>query len=93
MYYLANGSTDSKIIYDLFADYFKSVYTVNPVLHRSSFQLYQVLGISNVDLSLADMENALSCLDCKFSFDSAGVAHTYIFGTNTRNRARPRTFF
>ena len=27
-----------------------------------------------------------------FCFDGASVIHTYIFGTNTRNRARPRTF-
>ena len=70
MYYLDNGSTDSKIICDLFADYFKSVYTVNPVLQNSSFQLDQILDISNVDLSLADVEDALSSLDSKTSFDS-----------------------
>ena len=59
----------------LFADYFKSVYTVNPVLQNSSFQLDQILDISNVDLSLADVEDALSSLDSKTSFDSDGVAN------------------
>ena len=62
---LEYGSTDSKIICDLFADYFKSVYTVNPVLQNSTFQLDEVLDISNVDLSLEDVEDALSCLDSK----------------------------
>ena len=73
MYYLDNRSTDSKIICDLFADYFKSVYTVNPVLQNSSFQYYQILDISNVDLHLADVEDALSNL--KTSFDSDEVAN------------------
>ena len=42
MHYLDNGSTDSKIICDLFADYFKAVYTVNAVLQHSFFQLDQI---------------------------------------------------
>ena len=37
MYCLDNGSTDSKIICDMFDGYFKSVYTVNAVLQNSSF--------------------------------------------------------
>ena len=75
MYYLDNGCTDSKIICDLFADYFKSVYTVNPVLQNSSLHLDQILDISNVDLSHADVEDALSSLDSKTSYDSDGIAN------------------
>ena len=35
----------------------------------------QILDISNVDLSLKDVENALSGLDSKTSFDSDAVAN------------------
>ena len=54
---------------DLFADCFKSV------LQNSFFELDQILDISNVDLCLADVEDALSSLDSKTSFDSDGVAN------------------
>ena len=54
----------------IICDYFKSLYILNPVLQNSSFQLVQILDISNVDLSLADVEDALSSLDSKTSFDS-----------------------
>ena len=49
-----------------------------PVLQNSSFQLDKILDISNVDLSLADVENALGSLDSKTSFDSDGVANIVI---------------
>ena len=70
MYNLDNGSTDSKIICD-----FKSVYTVKPILQNSSFQLDQILDISYVELSLTGVEDALSSLDSKTSFDSNRVAN------------------
>ena len=70
MYYLDKGSTNSILIRDLFADYFQSFYAVDTVILKSSFQLDKILTIFNVDLSLADVEAALSSLDSKTSFDS-----------------------
>ena len=49
--------------------------TLNPFIQNSSFQLDQILDIPNVDLSLAAVEDALSSLDSKTSFDSDGVAN------------------
>ena len=77
MSYLDNGSSDTTVICNLFADYLKSVYTNSkPSPPLSDFSnLNTIFNISTVCLSIADVESALlaDCLPLLLIFNKSNV--------------------
>ena len=80
MFYLDNDSSDTSVICNLFADYFKSVYSnsdSSPLL-SDLFSSNPVFNISTLNLSLLDVESALLAIDDNTSLDLHGIANFFL---------------
>ena len=75
MHYNEIGSSNTTEICNLFADFFKSVYTSqsSPPSHFSN--LKPIADISQIDITLSDVKEALLSLVPKTSVDDDGIAN------------------
>ena len=77
--YLDNGSSDTSVICNWFADYFKSVYSNSDSFPLSDLSsLNPIFIISTLNLSLSDVESALLPTDDNISIDIDGMANLFI---------------
>lgn len=75
MSYSGIGSSDTNQICNFFADYFKSVYSVNSGSSSLSQNIEPMLDLSTIHFDILDIENVLSTLKNKSSLDSDGICN------------------
>lgn len=75
MFYCGNGSSEPTEICNLFADFFKSVYSSDCNMNNFHTDLEPLFDISNIELNCSDVEIALSELDIKTTLDNDGICN------------------
>lgn len=78
MHYLDDGSADPEIICDLFATYFKSVYSEPTTLVPDFPNLSSLFNLSDLHLTISDIEDGLENLNAKTSLDSDGICNLFL---------------
>lgn len=78
MYYLDHGSTNTNEICNLFAKYFMSVYTESSSSVPDFSHLNPIFNISEVIITVNDIENSLLNIKNKTSLDCDGICNDFL---------------
>ena len=79
MTYSGKESSDNQEICNLFADYFKSVYTEHSNGNTSFSDCEPLLDLSVIELNILDIEHALLDIGNKTTLDSDGISNIFLY--------------